>query len=75
MKTECYQLDFFLSEEESEIQALRKEIVAIRESTSKVRKKLFAEQGKLMKITNDVRDRLEIIERNICIGEKNERRI
>jgi len=62
----CIQLDLFRTDEESEIIELRKEIVAIRESTSKVRKKLFGEHGKLVKRMTDQESRLQILERHIC---------
>jgi len=63
---QCFQLDLFRSDEESEIIELRKEIIAIRESSNKVRKKLFCEHGKLVKRITDQEERLQILERNIC---------
>ena len=63
---ECFQLDLFKTEEQSEIDALRFEITAIKTSTDKVRKKLFAENGKLTKKMLDLESRMQIIERNIC---------
>jgi hypothetical protein len=64
--SKIYQLDFFKSEEESEIEALRKEIGAVKNSSDKVRRGLFARNGELTKIVNDLQQRLAIIERNIC---------
>lgn len=65
-KMECYQLDFWLTPEESEIRSLKEEIKAVKTSCDKVRKKLFAENGKLVKKTDELESRLSIIERNIC---------
>ncbi len=65
-KIESYQLDFFLSEEESEIQGLRKQIEAIGASSTKVRKGCYAKIGELTKEVRDLSERLAIIERNIC---------
>ena len=66
--SKIYQLDFFKSEEESEIEALRKEIAAVKTSSDKVRRSLFARNGELTKIVVDLQERLAILERNICMG-------
>lgn len=63
-----YQLDLFKSPEESEMDALRKAFKDVKESTDRVRKKLFAENGKLIKQITDLTYRMEVIERNICLG-------
>jgi len=57
-----------MSDEESEIQALRKEVQAIGASSTKVRKGTYAKIGELNKIVIDLQERLAIIERNICKG-------
>jgi hypothetical protein len=57
------QLDFFESDATSELKA-RMEAVEL--SASKVRKKLFAENGALKKQVCDLSERLAIMERNIC---------
>lgn len=57
------QLDFF---EDTEIVELRQRMKGCEESANRVRKKLFVEQGELKRIILDMRDRLEVIERNIC---------
>lgn len=57
------QLDFFESDATSELKA-RMEVVEL--SASKVRKKLFAENGALKKQVLDLSERLEIMERHIC---------
>ena len=67
---ECYQLDFFRSEEESEILAMNEKIKAIDASTHRVRKSLFAKNGELTKKVNDLESRLQILERHICRPEK-----
>jgi hypothetical protein len=64
------QLDFFKTEEESEIEAMHKKIQEVKLSNDKVRKKLFAENGKLVKEIMDLKSRLEILERNICHPQK-----
>lgn len=63
---ECYQLDFFISKEECEITALRKQIEAIGASSTKVRKGTYARIGEFTKVITDLSNRLEIMERNIC---------
>lgn len=62
------QLDFFKTEEQCEIAALRMEVERQKESLNKQRKKLFAENGRLTKEIIDLRERLEILERGICQG-------
>lgn len=64
------QLDFFKTEEQSEIEHLRKIVDDIKSSTDKVRKKLFAENGSLKKDMVELKSRLEIIEQNICHPQK-----
>lgn len=59
------QLDFFETDATSELKA-RMEAVEL--SASKVRKKLFAENGALKKQVYDLSERLEIMERHICKG-------
>ena len=63
---QCIQLDFFRSDEESEIVALRKEISAVSASANKVRKGTYARIGELSKEVRDLKERLAIIERHIC---------
>ncbi len=60
------QLDFFKTEEQCEIEALSKLVSEVKASNDRVRKKLFADNGRLNKEIMDLRERLEIIERNIC---------
>jgi len=62
------QLDFFQTEEESEIDCLHQELEKMRQSNDKIRKALFARNGELVKMYMDVNDRLSIIEKNICKG-------
>jgi len=64
------QLDFFKTKEECEIEAMHRKIHEVKLSSDKVRKKLFAENGKLIKEVMDLKSRLEIIERNICLPQK-----
>lgn len=62
------QLDFFKTEEESKIDCLYEEFEKVKDSSTKVRKSLFARNGELTKQYNELNDRLSIIERNICKG-------
>lgn len=71
------QLDFFKSLNESEVERLVRIVDEIKASTTKVRKKLFAEQGALKKrmleensnlraeVLN-LQERLALLERHIC---------
>lgn len=69
MAIECLQLDFWKSEEESELESLRKEIRAVKTSSDKVRRGLYARNGELTKLVLDLQERLAILERNICKGD------
>jgi len=73
------QYDFFLSEEESEVERLVRIVDEIRLSSNKVRKKLFAEQGAIRKTlleknsslearVLELEERLQHIEKGICNG-------
>lgn len=50
----------------SEVEELKAELKAVRESSDKVRKGLFARHNELAKLYLDAHQRLEILERNIC---------
>ncbi len=60
------QYDFWKSQEESEMDALRHEMAAVKASSEKVRRALFARNGELTKRMLDLEYRLEVLERNIC---------
>lgn len=60
------QLDFFKSYEECELDQLKKQIEACRISNEKVRKKLFAENGKHIKEIHDLKERITHLERFVC---------
>ena len=62
------QYDFFMSESETEVERLIRMTEEIKASTSKVRKKLFANDGDKEKRISDLENRLAILERNICHG-------
>jgi len=67
---QCIQLDLFRSDEESEIIAMNEKIKAIDASTNRVRKSLFARNGELTKRITELEEKMNIIERNICRGDK-----
>jgi hypothetical protein len=69
MNALAIQYDFFKTEEESELEALRKRVEEIDASSHRVRKGIYARHGELFKIINDLEDRLKIIERNLCKNE------
>lgn len=70
-QSKIVQLDFFKSSEQSEIDSIRERVEAIGISSSKVRKSLYARNGELNKKMLDLETRMEIIEKNICKGNKN----
>jgi hypothetical protein len=63
-----FQLDFFKTDEQCEIDGLRMEIAALKTSQDKQRRALFARNGEITKIVHDIAGRMEIIEKNICKG-------
>lgn len=67
-ESKIFQLDFWKTEEESEIDALRERIDAVKASNDKVRKAMFGRHGDLNKRLTDLEERFAIIERNICHG-------
>ncbi len=62
------QLDFFKSENECEMDALRRDLEKIRRSSDNVRKGTYAKINEYGKRTIDLELRLEILERHICKG-------
>ena len=65
------QLDFFKTDEECKIDLIQERTDSIQISLDKVRKGTYASIGEIRKKLDDVdqlRMRLEIIERNICNG-------
>lgn len=60
------QLDFFKNEEECELENLRKVVAECKSSNERVRKKLFAENGKHVKEINELKERLTHLERFVC---------
>ncbi len=68
LKLEPIQLDFFRTDAECEMIQLREAIDKVRISNDKVRRKLFADNGRLNRGMEDLSSRLEIIERMICRG-------
>jgi hypothetical protein len=70
------QLDFFQEEQKDSHEILRelafvKELAkSTHESAGKVRRGIFARHGELAKMYLELSSRLEVIERNICRGEK-----
>ncbi len=66
--TMAMQLDFFT--EKTDIDFLKEEVSIVRQSSDKVRKSLFARHNELCKMYMELHERMEIIEKNICIGVK-----
>jgi hypothetical protein len=64
------QLDFFKTPEECEMDSLRYSLDQVRKSTEKVRKGTYARMNELTKESLDLKARLEILERNICRGDR-----
>ncbi len=65
-----YQLDFFKSDEDCKIEALCNTIEAVKTSSDKVRRGTYASIGEVKKECLDLKSRLEILERNICKGDR-----
>jgi hypothetical protein len=63
-----FQLDLFKTEQECELDSMRKTIEEVRISSDKVRRGMYARLGELTKECYELRERLEIMERNICHG-------
>ena len=60
------QLDFIYDEGKEEIDFLREDVREIRASCDKVRKGIYAKHNVLQRKYNELLERMEIIERNIC---------
>ncbi len=60
----CIQLEFFKSKEE----VFFEEVQRIRDSQDRCRKALFGRHGELAKKYMELQNRMDVIERNICIG-------
>lgn len=63
-----YQLEFFKSDQESHFKALEELVQNFKESNDRVRKGCFARINELARENRDLRERLDILERNICLG-------
>lgn len=61
------QLDFF-HEELTDIECLRMDVKDVKESSDKVRKSMFARHGELARKYMELHERMQILERNICLG-------
>ena len=59
------QLDFF---EPYTLSVLKNDLEVVKKSNDNVRKGIFARHNQLLKMYNDLQDRLQIIEKNICQG-------
>ena len=64
-----YQLDFF--EEKSDMDCLKDDVKEVKASCDKVRKSIFARCAELARKNEELHDRLQVIERNICLGKSN----
>jgi len=63
------QLDFFIKEK-SEMEYIKENIIEVRKSNDKVRKSMFASHADLARKYLELHERMQIIERNICKGDK-----
>lgn len=63
------QLDFFV-EQKSELDYIRDDLEHVRQSNDKVRKSIFARHSELGHKYMELHERMQIIERNICQGNK-----
>ncbi len=61
-----FQLDFFKTEEQSEMDELRKSVESYKLSLDKVRRGTYAKINEVNKECVELKNRLEIIERNLC---------
>lgn len=61
------QTDFFADDD---ILFMKHEIKKLKESNDRIRKALFAKNGELAKNYLELAERMDIIERNICRGDK-----
>lgn len=64
------QLDLFKSPEECERDYIRHTLEQIKKTTEKVRRGTYARMNELERESIDLKTRLEILERNICRGER-----
>lgn len=62
------QLEFFPGTERSDIECLKEDVKVFKESNDKVRRSIFARHSELAKKYTELHDRLQILERNICLG-------
>ncbi len=62
------QLDFFKTDHECEMDYLRQSVESYKISSDKVRRGTYARLNEVTKQNNELKDRLEIIERYICTG-------
>lgn len=65
-QSKIYQMDFFKTPEECEMESIHSSIDAIKKSSDKVRKGLYAKHGELFKMVTDIDERMKILERHIC---------
>lgn len=61
------QLDFF-KDEKTDLEYIHEDILKTKKSCDNVRKSLFAKHSELQKKYDELNQRLEIIEKNICLG-------
>lgn len=64
------QLEFFKSEEECRLDNIEVSFHKLKTSTEKVRRGVFARHNEIAKKVNDVDERLAILERYICMKDK-----
>lgn len=50
---------------------LKTDVMSVKESNDKVRKSMFARHGELARKYMELHERLQILEKNICLGRLN----
>lgn len=64
------QLEFF-PEDKNELDGIIHDIKVVKDSSDKVRKSMFAKHNELARKYTELHERIQIIERNICLGSTN----
>lgn len=60
------QLEFFKTPEQCELETLHKAYRDLKTSTDKVRRGMYARLGELTKANDELKERLNVLEKHIC---------